>query len=82
MNEWGVRVRWAGRRPRLWKSVIDELEKAQEITKNNKTIDVVFCINYGGRAEIADACAQIAKEIQNGKIKGDRGDSHFRRAAH
>ncbi len=72
MNEWGVRVRWAGRRPRLWKSVIDELEKAQEITKSNKTIDVVFCINYGGRAEIADACAQIAKEIQNGKIKGDR----------
>ena len=26
MNEWGVRVRWSGRRPKLWKSVIDELE--------------------------------------------------------
>src|SRR5487761_2105309 len=23
MNELGVRVRWAGRRPRLWKSVVD-----------------------------------------------------------
>ena len=45
-----------------WKSVIDELEKAQERTKNNTTIDVVFCLNYGGRAEIADACAAIAKE--------------------
>ena len=42
-------------RPKLWKSVIDELEVAQEKTKNNKTIDVVFCLNYGGRAEIADA---------------------------
>ena len=53
MDEWGVRVRWSGRRPKLWKSVIDELEAAEERTKNNKVIDVVFCINYGGRAEIA-----------------------------
>ena len=61
MDEWGVRVRWSGRRPKLWKSVIDELEAAEERTKNNKVIDVVFCINYGGRAEIADACAAIAQ---------------------
>lgn len=71
MNDWGVRVRWSGRRPRLWKSVIDELERAQEYTKNNSTIDVIFCINYGGRAEIADACASILKEVREGKIKGD-----------
>ena len=49
MNEWGVRVRWSGRRPKLWKSVIDELEVAQEKTKNNKTIDVVFCLISGDR---------------------------------
>ena len=62
----------AGVRPKLWKSVIDELEVAQEKTKNNKTIDVVFCLNYGGRAEIADACAAIAREVRDGKISGDR----------
>ena len=67
-----MRVRWSGRRPKLWKSVIDELEKAQERTKNNTTIDVVFCLNYGGRAEIADACAAIAREVRDGKISGDR----------
>lgn len=72
MNEWGVRVRWSGRRPKLWKSVIDELEAAEERTKNNKVIDVVFCLNYGGRAEIADACAAIAREVRDGKISGDR----------
>ena len=27
LNEMGVRVRWAGRRPRLWRSVISELEE-------------------------------------------------------
>ena len=72
MDDWGVRVRWSGRRPKLWKSVIDELEVAMERTKHNKVIDVVFCINYGGRAEIADACAEIAREVAAGRIKGDR----------
>ena len=28
MSSWGVRVRWVGRRPRLWRSVISELEDA------------------------------------------------------
>ena len=64
MDEWGVRVRWSGRRPRLWRSVIDELEKAMERTKDNTTIDVVFCINYGGRAEIADAAAAIVSPLR------------------
>ena len=32
-TSWGVRVRWAGRRPRLWRSVIKELEVAEEMTR-------------------------------------------------
>lgn len=72
MDDWGVRVRWSGRRPRLWKSVINELEVAMERTKHNGTIDVVFCINYGGRAEIADAATAIAREVAAGSIKGSK----------
>src|SRR5699024_5106649 len=34
MHEWGVRVRWAGRRPRLWRSVINELEEAERLTRS------------------------------------------------
>ena len=33
LNEMGVRVRWAGRRPRLWRSVISELEDAERMTE-------------------------------------------------
>jgi undecaprenyl diphosphate synthase len=54
MHEMGVRVRWAGRRPRLWKSVIAELETAEELTKDNDVLNLTMCVNYGGRAEIAD----------------------------
>ena len=33
MNARGVRIRWAGREPKLWKSVLNELLEAEELTK-------------------------------------------------
>ena len=54
LHEWGVRMRWVGRRPRLWGSVIKELETAQELTRHNTGLTLYFCVNYGGRAEIMD----------------------------
>ena len=69
LHEWGVRMRWVGRRPRLWGSVIKELETAQELTKDNTGLTLYFCVNYGGRAEIADAVQRIAEQVQRGKLK-------------
>jgi len=51
LNDWGVRVRWMGRRPRLWRSVIKELEVAQELTRHNTVMTLTMCVNYGGRAD-------------------------------
>jgi len=68
MHAWGVRVRWAGRRPRLWKSVIDELESAQDMTRDNRVMTLTMCVNYGGRAEIADAARAIALKVAAGEI--------------
>lgn len=72
LDAMGVRVVWSGRRPRLWKSVIDELEYAQERTKHNDVITLQFCVNYGGRAEIADATARIAQDVADGKFSSKR----------
>jgi undecaprenyl diphosphate synthase len=55
LNEWGVRVRWAGRKPRLWRSVIDELQFAERLTRGNSTLTLTMCVNYGGRQELVDA---------------------------
>ncbi len=68
MHAWGVRVRWAGRRPKLWKSVIDELERAEEMTRDNTVMTLTMCVNYGGRAEIADAARAIALKVAAGQI--------------
>ena len=72
MNELGVRVRWAGRRPRLWKSVIDELEEAERLTADNTTLTLTMCVNYGGRAEIADAAAALARDVRDGRLEPDK----------
>ena len=61
LDAMGVRIRWAGRRPRLWRSVIRELEEAEEQSKDNTVLTLQFCVNYGGRAEIVDAARAIAK---------------------
>ena len=68
MHSWGVRVRWAGRRPKLWKSVVTELEKAEELTRDNEVLTLTRCVNYGGRAEIADAAKAIALKVAAGEL--------------
>lgn len=68
MHEWGVRVRWAGRRPKLWRGVIKELEAAEDLTRNNTKLDLVMCVNYGGRAEIVDAVRAFGADVKAGRV--------------
>ena len=74
LNEMGVRIRWAGRRRRLWRSVISELEEAERMSAGNSVLTLQFCVNYGGRAEIADAAAAIAADVAAGKVRPDKVD--------
>ncbi|NQX33905.1 isoprenyl transferase [Herbiconiux sp. VKM Ac-2851] len=69
LNEWGVRIRWAGRRPRLWASVIKELQFAERLTAHNSTLTLTMCVNYGGRNEITDAVRAIADDVAAGRIR-------------
>ena len=68
LNERGVRVVWAGRRPRLWRSVIKELEAAEELTKDNTKMTLVMCVNYGGRAELVDGIRELAEQVSRGEL--------------
>ncbi len=74
MHALGVRVRWAGRRPRLWASVVKELEIAEQLTRSNDVLTLTMCVNYGGRAELADAARTVAQQVSAGKLKADKVD--------
>lgn len=68
----GVRVLWAGRPGRLWKSVISELRTAEEMSRHNAVLTLQFCVNYGGQAEIADAARAIAREVAAGRLRPEK----------
>ena len=74
MHELGVRVRWSGRAPRLWKSVIRELQVAEELTRDNDVLTLNMCVNYGGRAELADTARSIAREVAAGRLNPEKVD--------
>lgn len=68
LSEMGVRIVWAGRPPKLWPGVTKQLVDAEQYSRNNTTLTLQFCMNYGGRAEIADAAARIAQDAREGRL--------------
>ncbi|MDR1825817.1 MAG: di-trans,poly-cis-decaprenylcistransferase [Bifidobacteriaceae bacterium] len=67
-SSWGVRVRWAGERGRLWPSVIRELTQAEIMTRKNTGMVLTLCVNYGARAEITAAARAMAAEAAMGRL--------------
>jgi undecaprenyl diphosphate synthase len=67
-DSWGVRIRWAGRQPRLWGSVVKELQVAERQTAGNDGLTLTLCVNYGGRLEITDAVRALAAEVAAGRL--------------
>lgn len=72
MNARGVRIRWAGREPKLWKSVLNELLEAEELTKHNRKLTLTMCVNYGGRAEIVDAAQALAQDVRRKRVDPEK----------
>lgn len=72
LNAMGVRMRWVGSRPRMWRSVIKEFEIAESMTVDNDVITINYCVNYGGRTEIVEAAQAIAWEAAAGKLNPSR----------
>ncbi|KAA1249911.1 decaprenyl diphosphate synthase [Mycobacterium simiae] len=72
LKDMGVKIRWVGSRPRLWRSVINELAIAEQLTRHNNVITVNYCVNYGGRTEIAEATREIAREVAAGRLNPER----------
>jgi len=70
LDGWNVRIKWAGRRPKLWPTVIDELLVAEKQTAKNKGLTFTMCVNYGSRIELVDAINQIVEDSKLGKLAG------------
>lgn len=68
LNEKGVSIRAVGRLQELPASLQAELGRVRKMTEKNRRLRLYLALNYGGRAEIADAVAAIARKIERGKL--------------
>ena len=57
-----IKFRHLGRRDRLPKDLVNEIEKLEEATKNYDKFYLQVCVDYGGRDEISRAVNKIIKD--------------------
>lgn len=70
----GLRIMAIGRIEGLPESARDKVREAIARTASNKGGTVVLALNYGGRAELADAAKSIAKDVAAGKLDPESVD--------
>ena len=65
----GTRIMVSGDISKLPEKTRKTVEKAIEMTKNNKNFVLNICLNYGGKEELTRAARLIAEEVKEGKLK-------------
>ena len=67
----GARLQVIGERRGLDAKLVESIEEAEELTKNNDVVQVNLAFNYSGRYDITRAVKQIAHKIADGKMAPD-----------
>lgn len=63
-----ARLRIIGDRTRLPKDIVELIEQAEDITKNNAGLTVVIALSYGGRQDIVFAAQKMAEAVKAGTL--------------
>jgi undecaprenyl diphosphate synthase len=72
LRENGIRLRAIGRLDGLPEEVRGELRRAIAFTRGGRALTLCLAVNYGGRAEIVDACRRIVRQAVAGRISADQ----------
>jgi undecaprenyl diphosphate synthase len=59
LHEQGVRMRFIGRRGGVEAALLEQMDWAEDLTRDNARITLFVAFNYGGRAEIVDAARRF-----------------------
>lgn len=72
----GVRLCWAGRPEGLPDDLVEELRRAEYESRDESDLVLNVCLNYGGRRELADAAAGLARAAVAGEVDPDHVSEH------
>ena len=67
--EQNIRVAVIGRREGIPPEALREIEKTIALSGRNTGLRLCLAINYGSRAELADAVRRIAEEVRTGRLQ-------------
>jgi undecaprenyl diphosphate synthase len=71
LEENDVRLRCIGRLDDLPARALEELHRTEELTASNGGMVLRLALSYGSRAEIADACRGLARDVAAGRLSAD-----------
>jgi undecaprenyl diphosphate synthase len=71
MSDHNIRFRHVGRRDGLPASVLREIDESARATAGCTGMYLCLALNYGSRAEIADAVRRIARRVADGQLRPD-----------
>jgi undecaprenyl diphosphate synthase len=69
-----IRFAIIGRRDGISADVQAEMDESIRLTRDNTGLTLCLAINYGGRAEIVDACRALAEQVGRGELAVDEID--------
>jgi undecaprenyl diphosphate synthase len=81
MKSNNIRVQHIGRREGLPDYLLRQIDRSIAETRNNTGLVLCLALNYGGRAEIADAFRELLSQVQSGALRiEDVQESHIEEA--
>jgi len=75
----GVRVKMIGFREDLAADIVQLIENAEDLTKDNTGLTLTIALNYGGRNDILQAASRMAEKMMDEGIKPgfEFAEEHF-----
>ena len=69
LHKEGVRINVIGAREQLAPDIVNLIEQAESLTRDNKALTLTLALSYGGRQEIVAAARKLAASVARGDLQ-------------
>lgn len=71
LHEKGIKINFIGNLSKLDTSILKQIKNAENLTAENKKLNLIIAVSYGSREEIITAAKNIALDVLAGKVSAD-----------